>query len=136
METFDVSSYEDLPTAEFEVKDPVTGGSTPIVIKIGGPEFAPRKRIVQDRVKRMTDRASKMGRVTAPSAEENEETETDILVAATLGWRGLAYEGKPLEFSAEAARTLYTDPKRRWLRDQVKSALDDKDLFIKRSVAT
>ena len=32
-------------------------------------------------------------------------------------------------YSREAARKLYSDPKRRWLRDQVASALNERELF-------
>ena len=34
---------------------------------------------------------------------------------------------------AAAARELYTDPQRRWLRTQVLAALNEREAFIKRS---
>jgi hypothetical protein len=49
-------------------------------------------------------------------------------VACTLGWTGSS-----LPYSAEAARKLYSDPKRRWLCDQVQAALDERELFMRSS---
>ena len=50
--------------------------------------------------------------------EDDEADQVDMLVSCTLGWTGAA-----VPFSPQAARALYTDPKRRWLRDQVQAAL-------------
>jgi hypothetical protein len=73
------------------------------------------------------------GKLQLADPEEEEGEEVDMLVACTLGWKGISVGGKALAYSAEAARSLYTDPKRRWLRDQIKAALNEREHFIKRS---
>ena len=132
---FDIADVEDVVEAEVEIKDPVTNAGTGIIFKLGGPEYGPRKRIVSDRTRRMAVTASRTGKVPIPGPEEAEELETDLLVAATIGWSGLVLHGEPLPFSKEAALKLYTDPRRRWLRQQVKDALDDRENFTRRSAA-
>jgi hypothetical protein len=42
------------------------------------------------------------------------------LVANTIGWEGAA-----VPYSPQAALALYSDPKRQWLRSQVRAALDE-----------
>lgn len=132
---FDIDSVEDIPEAEYELKDPTTNGSTGVIFRLGGPEHRPRKKLMQDRLRRMANQASKTGRVPVPDPVEAEEMEVEMLVAATIGWAGLVSGGKPLEYSPAAARDLYSDPRRRWLRDQIKAALDDRELFTRRSAA-
>lgn len=133
---FDIADFEDIPEAEYVLRDPVSNAATGVVFRLGGPEYRPRKRLMQDRLRRMANIASKTGKVPVPDPTEAEEIEVDLLVAATIGWSGLVLGGKPLEYSPAAARDLYSDPKRRWLREQVKAALDDKELFTQRSGAT
>ena len=130
---FDIGDIEDVIEAEYTLRDPVTNSPTGIVFKLGGPEHRPRKRLMNDRLRRMAAQASKTGRVPVPDPTEADEIEVDLLVASTIGWSGLVLNGKAIEYSPEAARQLYTDPKRRWLRNQVKEALDDRELFTRRS---
>ena len=58
---------------------------------------------------------------------DDDAEQTDELVACTLGWTGFS-----TPYSRDAARALYTDPKRRWLRDQVATGLQERELFIRR----
>jgi hypothetical protein len=39
-------------------------------------------------------------------------------------------------YSAAAARALYTDPARVWLREQVATALEEREAFTRRSAKT
>lgn len=50
-------------------------------------------------------------------AELTEEEGVDLAVAATLGWSGLTWDGKPFPYSTDNARRLYTE--RPWAREQV-----------------
>ena len=52
----------------------------------------------------------------------------ELMVASTLGWTGAA-----TPYTTDAARALYSDPKRRWLCDQVRQALDERELFMRSS---
>ena len=60
--------------------------------------------------------------------EDDAADDLELTVACTLGWRGAAQPYTPA-----AARALYADPKRRWLRDQVQAGLQDRALFMRSS---
>jgi hypothetical protein len=134
--TFDLDQYEDIESAEVAIKDPVTGNSTGMVFILAGPEHDIRRRLRKAEQKRMQRGLERYGKMILRDPEELEQDETDLLVASTLGWQGVASGSKPLEYSREAAQRIYSDPKRRWLRDQVKTALEDRERFIQRSAAT
>ncbi len=130
---FDLDAYEDTTTADVTIKDPATGAPSSAVITLAGPEHPSRKKIDFDRQRRMRAVLQKTGKLQLQDPEEDEADEVDMLVACTLGWSGMNIGGKPLEFSTQASRDLYSDPKRRWLRAQVVTALGEREAFIKRS---
>lgn len=133
METFDLDSFEDVSAGDYVVKHPETNQPTPIVVTLAGPEHPNRKKIAYAAQRRLRKVLQQTGKLQLADPEEEEGEEVDMLVSCTLGWKGISVGGKPLAFSVEAARSLYTDPKRRWLRDQVKAALNEREHFIKRS---
>jgi hypothetical protein len=135
-ELFDLDEYEDVELGEVVVKDPMTGNSTGVVFTLAGPEHPARRKLRMAAQRRIQRALEKTGRIVTRDPEEQEEDETELLVAATLGWKGLASGGKPLPFSREAAHKVYTDPKRRWLRDQIKTALEERERFMQRSART
>lgn len=124
---FDFESYEDVSTGVLQVKTP-TGAPTGMQITLAGPEHPDRKRRIFARQRRLRTAMAKTGKLPIADPEDDEADELDELVASTLGWTGAT-----VPYSAEAARKLYADPKRRWLRDQVRSALDDRELFTRAS---
>lgn len=131
--SIDIAQFEDALSADLRVRDPETGAPTDTTITLAGPEHPQRRRITFDRQRRMRAQIQKTGKLQLADPEDDELDETEMLAACTLGWSGLVSNGQPLPFSAEAARALYADAKRRWLRAQVKVALDERELFIKRS---
>jgi hypothetical protein len=133
MDTFDLDSFEDVSSGEYVVKHPETNQPTAIVVTLAGPEHPNRKKIAFAAQRRLRKVLQQTGKLQLADPEEEEGEEVDMLVACTLGWKGIAVGGKALAYSAEAARSLYTDPKRRWLRDQIKAALNEREHFIKRS---
>lgn len=132
---FDISGFEDVQSAELAIKDPNTGAPTPLVLTLAGPEHPARKRDDFARARRMRQDLMKTGKVQLADPEEEEADATDKIADYTLGWRGLVINGQAVEYSRAAAVALYSDPKCRWLRDQVKAALDERERFIKRSAA-
>jgi hypothetical protein len=128
-DTFDLDAYEDVTSAPVRIKDPTTGAPTPMVVTLAGPEHPDRKRITFARQRRMRAELAKTGRVPVTQPEDDEADELDTLVACTLGWAGASVEYSPAE-----ARKLYSDPKRRWLRDQVSAALQERELFTRACV--
>lgn len=127
---FDFTAYEDTDSAEVRIKDPKTGTSTAMVVQLAGPEHPSRKRITLQRQRKMRQALSRTGKLPMSDPEEDEADQVDLLVACTLGWTGAA-----VPFTTKSARDLYEDPKRRWLRDQVQTALDDRELFTRSSAA-
>lgn len=125
---FDPLAYEDVETGEYRVKDPLTGAPTSLVLTLAGPEQSGRKKRLQARQRRLRAIMAKTGKYQPSDPEEDAADQIDELVACTLGWTG-----STLPYSAEAARKLYSDPKRRWLCDQVQAALDERELFMRSS---
>lgn len=127
-EVFDFTTYEDVDRADVRIKDPATGAPTAMVVTLAGPEHADRKRITFARQRRMRAALAKTGKLQVGDPEDDEADELDLLVICTLGWTGA-----PVAYSTAEARKLYSDPKRRWLRDQVQAALNERELFTRRS---
>lgn len=130
-ETFRLDEYEDVATADVRIKNPKTGAPTSMVVTLAGPEHPDRKRIQFAKSRRLRAELSKTGKLPVTDPEEDEAEETDMLVSCTIGWTG----ADPA-FSKQAARAVYTDPKRRWLRDQVLAALNERELFTRASAQT
>lgn len=126
---FDFRGFEDLPSTEITIKDPTTNRPTSMVVELAGVEHPARKRRLFDRQRWARSEVARTGKPPVLDPLESEEMETDDLVACTLSWRGCA-----VPFTKEAVRSAFTDPKLRWFRDQVKAALDDRELFIRGSV--
>ncbi|MBS3996615.1 MAG: hypothetical protein KGZ67_04660 [Hydrogenophaga sp.] len=129
---FDLDSVQDAGMAEYEVTHPVTGAGTGAIFLLAGPEHPERKRITLSLIRRMRAdamRAQGKGKATDPEADIEEGR--DMLVKATLGWRGVCKAGQPVPFSPQAAAQLYADPKTQWLTKQLLAAMNDQDLFIK-----
>lgn len=127
---FDPLGVEDVPTGELRIKDPLTGAPTAMVITLAGPEHPDRKRRLFVRQRRLRAAMAKTGKLPVSDPEDDEADLVDELTASTLGWTGSAQP-----FSPEAARRLYSDPKRRWLCAQVREALDERELFTQASAA-
>ena len=128
---FDIDQYEDAPTADITLKNPKTGAPLDITMTLAGPEHPVRKQLAFDTQRRLRANWQKTGKLQMQDPVEDEQDETDMLVASTLGWEGAA-----VPYSPQAARSLYSDPKRRWLRDQVVAALQERELFTRSSVTT
>lgn len=128
---FDIDQFEDVQTGLLEIKNPATGEPTGVSVTLAGPEHPTRQKILMDRTRRVRAAVRKTGKLEVTDPLEDVAEETDYLVACTLGWTGLARGGVAVEFSTAAARDLYSDPKRQWLRAQVKEGLDEIELFIK-----
>lgn len=130
--TLDLEDYDDVSTGTLTVLNPETQAPTTSKITLASREHQSRKQIDLARTRKLRNAFNQTGKVPVSDPVEDYEDETDYLVASTLGW-SLAKGGQPLEFSPAAARQLYTDPKKHWLRAQVVAALNKDSLFIKDS---
>ena len=111
---------------------PATLARTTSTITLASAENPVRKKLEHAKQRKYRADVQKLGKVQFSDPAEEIDEQTDYLVASTLGWN-LKQAGKPLEFSPAAARALYTDPKRDWVRKQVGEALNQNQLFIKDS---
>ena len=135
-ETLDLDAFEDVATATVALKNPATGAPTAATVELYGPEHPVRKKIQFDRARKLRASFQRSGKIEVSDPLDDVSDQTDFLVACTAGWSGLTQGGKPLDYSPEAARLLYTDAKRQWVRAQVAKALDEAERFISASVKT
>ncbi len=130
--SLDLDDFEDTTTGTLVVLDPSTQAPTSSTITLAGPEHQSRKQIDMARTRKIRNAFNSTGKMPVSDPIDDIDDETDYLVASTLGWN-LIRAGQPVPFSPAAARALYTDPKRQWLREQVKAALNKTQLFISTS---
>jgi hypothetical protein len=79
----------------------------------------------------LNKRLKMRGRVTL-TADELEAERAETLVAATKEWHLVTPDGKAIAapLSETAARTIYTDARFAWIKEQVSEALDDRATFL------
>lgn len=79
------------------------------------------------------DRLSK-GRKNDRRAQESREELIDRLAAATIAWSpNWTYDGQVLECNEHNARKVYSDPRFRWLLEQMQGVVDDRARFFTKS---
>ena len=127
-------SFE-LPTdaehIEYTVKHPLTGAPTAARITLAGITHPVRKAALFGRMRTLMASAD----AERYELEAADEDETAFAATCTLGWSGISTGGAPRIFALGGAQVLYSDPKYRWLRDQVREALRQREPFIN-AVAT
>jgi hypothetical protein len=126
---FDIDAYEDVTSADVRIKDPKTGANTAMVVTLAGPEHPDRKRISYAKSRRLRAALAKTGKLPTTDPEDDEADDLELLVTCTLGWVGAS-----VPYSRDNVRKVYADPKRRWLRDQVFAALNERETFTQASV--
>lgn len=133
---FDIAEFEDTETGTIIIKHPITGANTDLKIIIAGPEHPARRKREMERQRKNRAHFAKTGQLfKVEDPQDDFDAETDELVDSTLGWSGLKIKGVVVPFGQSAASNLYSSPKTRWLRDQVKAALGDRQNFISASAS-
>lgn len=130
MKTFDLDDAAQTTEGELELKHPVTGAPLGVFFTLAGPEHDVRKQRLFALMRRRRAEFEKQGKLLTTDPADDAADEVALIAACTLGWRNLVVGGAPLAWSAGACAALYADPKRAWVRDQVKAALDQRELFI------
>lgn len=128
----DLDDYEDVGTGTMVLLNPSTQAPTTSTITLASKEHSSRKQMDMARTRKLRGVFNQTGKMPVSDPVDDIADENDYLVASTLGWN-LKQGGQPLPFSADAARKLYADPKKQWLRAQVLAALNKSELFIKDS---
>jgi hypothetical protein len=79
----------------------------------------------------LNKRLKMRGRVTM-TADELEAERAEALVAATKDWYLVGLDGSPLNapLNDTTARTIYSDLRFSWIKEQVSEALDDRATFL------
>ncbi|WP_297803401.1 hypothetical protein [uncultured Brevundimonas sp.] len=106
---------------------PLYTDDKPVTLTLLGADSAKLTAISNQHANAILRNRNQM-QVTAELAMTNE---IKRLAAATVGWDGIVLEGEPLPFSEDNAAMLY----RRfpWLRDQVRTFIDDRANFLNAS---
>ena len=125
----DLDALLQVDTAVLVIKHPVTGEPSATTVTIAGPEHPVRKAIVFGRMRAARKQFEKTGAISMTDPVDDEADESDLMARCTLGWN-LTAGGVPVEFNLDVARKVYSDPQRRWLRNQIKTGLDQLELFI------
>jgi hypothetical protein len=128
---FNLDQYEEMSEGVVRIKDPADGLPTDATVTIAGPNHPERKRIVHARQRKMRAAFQKTGKLQFADPAEEEEEDIQLLVACTFDWSNVGLGGQLVPFSREEAKRIYSDPKYRWFRDQVREGLDAREIFIK-----
>lgn len=130
--SLDLDDYEDISTGTVTLLNPSIQAPTTSTITLASREHQSRKQIDMARTRKLRSAFNQTGKMPVSDPVDDIADETDYLVASTLGWN-LTQGGMQLAFSADAARKLYSDPKKQWVRAQVLAAINKTELFISSS---
>ena len=111
------------------LKHPLTGAPTTLTVQLAGVTHPLRVAHYQAKQREIQKAMQLDGSYQLPDPADAEVDEIDYLARSTLGWH-LVAGGQPIAFSVDAARKLYADPRRHWVRQQVSQALGQQELFI------
>ncbi len=112
--------------AELQLVHPVTSEQTTVFIKLAGVDSKAFRAAVRERQRQ---RAESIAKEVLDDGDLEERRDADVLVAATLGWRGLENDGAPMEFTPENVRNLYIQSP--GVRSQVERFIYNRRNFIK-----
>lgn len=128
---FDLSQLDTKKAAEdgftLRLLHPRTGEALPVELELLGVDSEICQRTLKEQQRKRLAQAVKSRRM-AITPEELEAEGIELLAAATRGWKGMQLDGKPVEFSNEAARLLYM--RFPWIREQVDQAISDRANFL------
>lgn len=128
--TLDLADFEDVTTGELVILHPQTKAPTTSRVILAGPEHPARKQIEMQRTRRMRAEFAATGKMPVTDPVDEYDEQTEHLVTLTIGWTDMHLGREDLQYSPQAARAIYTDPKRQWFRAQVNAGLQKTELFI------
>lgn len=124
---YDFDTDEVVDRADVCIKDRA-GAATGLVVTLASPMHPQRKAWEFAAQNRKRSAIKKSGSLLNSSAEDDYADETERMAVCTLAWNS----GKT-PFSRAAALAIYGDPRRLHIRQQIKTAADDLDLFTRSS---
>lgn len=127
--SLDIDAFDDVQTGKLILVNPVTKEKTSTFIELASPEHESRKRIDLARTRRLRAEFAANGKLESRDPLEDIEDETDYLVASCLNWN-VTRGGQAVECTPANVRALLTDPKKQWVRAQVREGVHKTELFI------
>lgn len=113
--------------ADLQLEHPVTGEPLDVTIRLLGSDSA----AYRNAVKRIAERRRGQKRQTL---DEMEQQAAELMASITVGWANLERDGKPVDFSHDAAQQVYIDFP--WIREQVDQFVTDRANFFTRPSRT
>jgi hypothetical protein len=129
VDSLNIDAFDDVPTGRLVLVNPKTKEPTSTYIELASPEHESRKRIDLARTRKLRAEFAATGKMPSTDPLEDQEDETDYLVASVLGWN-IARAGQQVECTPTNVRALLTDPTKQWLRGQVRAGIHKTELFI------
>ncbi|MFZ3193685.1 MAG: hypothetical protein WA154_10845 [Moraxellaceae bacterium] len=115
--------------AELRITHPVTGEPTDVFVRLVGVDSRAFRALARERNRLRFSDVDADGKHVQEPAQLAEQRDIEMLVASTLGWRGMTSDGKPMEFSKENALTLYENSPD--IKAQVDAFIFNRRNFIK-----
>ena len=133
---FDLANLDTIAASnkgvEFELLHPVTKEPLGMFITVYGSDSDVFRQHNRDMTNDKLRRNAAMRRVgkdlPVATVEDSEREGTELLVACTVGFRNIEFNG-PMEFSTANAFKLYTSIP--WVRQQVDAAIVDTENFMR-----
>lgn len=99
----------------------------PVTIKLLGVDSRKYQDLMHKVANRRMSRRAK-SRKALTSSEEVDSDQLELLVKMTVDWFGLVLDGKPLEFTEENVRMVYTQFA--WIREQAEDFIQDRANYL------
>lgn len=131
--SFNLNSLALSESTEYQLRHPVTeellfaddAKTQPIVATIYGTSSKQHRNAITA----LQNKLLKRGKGKTSTAESMREDGLDILVACTEGFSNLSYNDAPVDNDV-AIRSLYSDPKFSWIKEQIEAAIEDTSAFL------
>ncbi|WP_163869584.1 hypothetical protein [Myxococcus eversor] len=130
---FDLSSIQHRDTSVVEIRHPVTAKPVGVQVEVASADSS----LVREAERELREQSLaryQLNRGAALTAKEMESDALELLVRRTVSWSGVLEGGKPLAYTPDNARRLYTSLP--WLRRQVDEACADRARFFVDSVSS
>lgn len=136
-ESLDLNALDFEPAAaagaRLDLHHPITNAPTGAWLQLLGADSDAYRAALRATQRARLKQAAKLRRLVL-TPEELEAEALGLVVVATTGWGGFNVGGQPLEFSAEAARTLYA--RHNWIREQAEEFINDRANFLPKSATS
>lgn len=123
----DLTSLKSQETTEIEIKHPVTGEGTGVFITVAGLDSVLFRAARREQLQELINAKSKAIK-TEVDFNKAEQDDINLLVKATVGWKGVEEKGKPVEFTPENVARVYFEYA--IIKEQVEKAIGDRSLFF------